>query len=558
MSTYAIPKFDQSRPLPANEVVLVASGDLRLPANQQCWPTQEAMERQVVAAFAAEGITVRRGHPYDPELGHGFIDSQQHGIEIFRAIHPDTPVVVAEAVWQYTSHVLPGLTTHRGPILTVANWSGEWPGLVGLLNLNGSLVKAGIPFSSLWSRDFTDDFFRDGLRQWLRDGTVSHDLSHVHAAVGLELPGAEADLGRALGEQLRTDKAIMGVFDEGCMGMFNAIVPDHLLHPTGLFKERLSQSALYAAMRTVGDDEASEVRRWLDERGMTFHTGPDPAQNLTDDQILGQCRMYIAAVRMADAFGCATIGIQYQQGLKDLIPASDLVEGLLNNVERPPVRHATTGAVLYEGQALPHFNEVDECAGLDALVTNRVWTAMGLEPETTLHDLRWGEHYAGPDGLGGELDDFVWLYMISGAAPANHFIDGYRGAASDRQTPMFFPFGGGTLKGIGKPGELVWSRVFVEGDALHMDIGRGAAVHLPPAETARRWQATSPEWPIVHAVTYGISRDQFMARHRANHIQIAYAPDVATANRALAAKVAMMQALGVTVHICGSDNGLIG
>ena len=37
----------------------------------------------------------------------------------------------------------------------------------------------------------------------------------------------------------------MGVFDEGCMGMFNAIIPDELLYPTGVFKERLSQSALY-------------------------------------------------------------------------------------------------------------------------------------------------------------------------------------------------------------------------------------------------------------------------------------------------------------------------
>ena len=47
--------------------------------------------------------------------------------------------------------------------------------------------------------------------------------------------------------------------------------------------------------------------------------------------------MYIAAVRIADEFGCDAIGIQYQQGLKDMAPASDLVEGLLNNVERPPV-----------------------------------------------------------------------------------------------------------------------------------------------------------------------------------------------------------------------------
>lgn len=332
------------------------------------------------------------------------------------------------------------------------------------------------------------------------------------------------------------------------MGMYNAIIPDHLLHPTGVYKERLSQSALYARMLTVADDEAQAIRAWLDNAGMTFVTGPDPANDLTDEQLLDQFRMYIAAVRIADEFGCSAIGIQYQQGLKDLTPASDLVEGLLNNVDRPPVTRESDGEVLYAGEALPHFNEVDECAGLDALVTNRIWTAMDLAPETTLHDVRWG----------GEVDDeFVWLFMISGAVPANHFADGYRSATSERQPPMFFHKGGGTLKGESKPGEIVWSRVFVEDDALHMDIGRGRAVELPDEEVGRRWASTDPTWPMMNAVLYGVDRDQLMARHRANHIQVAYAPDVEAANAALAAKIAMMQGLGVRVHICGTDNGLV-
>src|SRR5437763_4296813 len=144
-------------------------------------------------------------------------------------------------------------------------------------------------------------------------------------------------------------------------------------------------------MRTVPEDEAKAVRAWLDSKGLQFKTGPNPETDLTDDQILDQCRMYIAALRIADDFGCDTIGIQYQQGLKDLAPASDLAEGLLNNVERPPVRARDNGRVLYDGRALPHFNEVDECSGLDALVTNRVWMALGFDPETTLHDLRYGE-----------------------------------------------------------------------------------------------------------------------------------------------------------------------
>ena len=60
-------------------------------------------------------------------------------VEVFARIPRRAPVVVAEAVWQYSQQVLPGLVAHRGPILTVANWSGEWPGLVGLLNLHAVL-----------------------------------------------------------------------------------------------------------------------------------------------------------------------------------------------------------------------------------------------------------------------------------------------------------------------------------------------------------------------------------------------------------------------------------
>jgi hypothetical protein len=279
---------------------------------------------------------------------------------------------------------------------------------------------------------------------------------------------------------------------------------------------------------------------------MTFVTGEDEATELTDRQILEQLKMYIAALRIADAFGCDAIGIQYQQGLKDMTPASDLAEGLLNNVERPPVYHRKSGELLYPDQALPHFNEVDEGAGIDALVTHRIWTAMGLDPATTLHDVRWGEHYSG-----NGLDDFVWVFLISGAAPASHFIDGYLGASSERQPPMFFPLGGGTLKGISKPGEIVWSRVFVMGGKLHVDIGRATVVELPREETERRWHLTTPQWPIMHAVLHRVTRDQMMARHKANHLNVVYAPSEEVADKALAVKAAMFSEMGIDVHLCG-------
>ena len=532
-------------------VVVIANGDLRLSANQRCWPAQAQAEEAVMNAIRREGRDVRRGHPCDPVKQHGFIDSQKYGMEVFRELPPDAPLVVVEAVWQYSHHLLHGLYTHRGPILTVANWSGQWPGLVGMLNLNASMTKAGIPYSTLWSQDFTDEFFLCGLRKWLAGETVKHDVSHVRPLSDFRLPADAAELGARLAVELRRSKAIMGVFDEGCMGMYNAIVPDELLHPTGVFKERLSQSALFAEMRQVTDAEAQAVRAWLDAKGMKFVTGPNPETDLTDEQILGQCRMYIAALRIADDFGCDTIGIQYQQGLKDLAPASDLAEGLLNNVDRPPVTARGNCRVLYADNALPHFNEVDECAGLDALVTNRIWKALGCDPETTLHDVRYGEPYQ-VDGR----EEFVWVFEISGAVPAAHLVGGYAGSVSERQPAMYFRLGGGSLKGVSKPGEIVWSRIFVDEGRLKADIGRARAVELPPEETERRWQITTPQWPIMHAVMYGVTRDQLMARHKSNHMQVAYAPDAASANLAMAAKAAMFREMGIEVAVCGTDHGL--
>jgi hypothetical protein len=545
MASYAIPEVEVPTAIQSNEVVLVASGDLRLSANKVCWAAQAEVEKKLGAALRAEGFEVRRAHPYREDLGHGFIDNQRRGMDVFAKIDPEAPVIVAEAVWQYSNHVLAGLISHRGPILTVANWSGQWPGLVGMLNLNGSLHKAGVTFSTIWSKDFQDEFFLRGLRQWLKEHRIDHDQSHVHELELTSLPQPERDLGEALARHLQSSKAILGIFDEGCMGMYNAIIEDYLLNPTGIYKERLSQSALVAAMERVSDGEAQKIRDWLDERRFTFVTGTNEETDLTDRQILEQCKMYIAAMRIADEFGCDAIGIQYQQGLKDMAPASDLVEGLLNNVERPPVFDAS-GRELYAGRPLPHFNEVDECAGLDALVTNRVWSAMRLDPATTLHDVRWGEHYTG-DGI----DDFVWLFQISGAAPASHLVGGYSKASSERQPAMYFRLGGGTLKGISKPGHLVWSRVFVEGNQLHVDLGRATAIELPAEETERRWKAVTPQWPILHALLHGITRDQFMARHRANHLNVAYAPTRQIADQALAAKAAMMARLGLRVHLCG-------
>lgn len=103
------------------EAVLVTSRDLRESANLACWPAQRDLETCLTQAFADQGVTLRRGFPMSETTGHGFNSNQRMGMDIFAGIDPEANLVFATAAWQYTRHVLPGMRSHRGPILTVAN-----------------------------------------------------------------------------------------------------------------------------------------------------------------------------------------------------------------------------------------------------------------------------------------------------------------------------------------------------------------------------------------------------------------------------------------------------
>jgi hypothetical protein len=45
-----------------------------------------------------------------------------------------------------------------------------------------------------------------------------------------------------------------------------------------------------------------------------------------------------------------------------------------------------------------------------------------------------------------------------------------------------------------------------------------------------------------------------MARHKANHIQVVYADDLATAHRACRIKGSATAELGIATHFCGAIN----
>ena len=205
--------------------------------------------------------------------------------------------------------------------------------------------------------------------------------------------------------------------------------------------------------------------------------------------------------------------------------------------------------VLYAGEPLPHFNEVDECAGLDGLMTYRVHKAMGQPVENTLHDLRWGDV-----DRSGTVDDYVWVFLISGRRPPAHFIDGWAGTTSERQPAMYFRLGGGTLKGISKPGEIVWSRIYIERRPTE-DGPRPRAASINSCRTRKPSAAGTRPRRSGRSCTpspTASSRDQMMARHKANHIQVAYAKSPAKKPTRVLAKAAMAESLGMEAFLCGT------
>ena len=245
---------------------------------------------------------------------------------------------------------------------------------------------------------------------------------------------------------------------------------------------------------------------------MQFQYGTDPSTELTREQLKQQCAMLIAVARFVNRFGLTSVGVQYQQGLKDVCPASDFTEGALGSTDRFPIPDEN-GNIIRKGQPIPSINEVDMGSGIPQTMLFRLLTSLGLPSETTLHDVRWGSMYN---------NTFYWDFEISGAVPFEHIKGGIKGAIGYRQPAMYFPQGGSTIGGQCKAGPFIWARAHYEGNRVSMQIGTGEAFELPKAEFQRRLDATTPQWPLMNAILHGIDRDKLMASHQSNHITIAY------------------------------------
>jgi L-fucose isomerase-like protein len=476
----------------AKRVALFWPGDARAKPNELALPNITEATAQLERALKKLGR--------EPYLVPGFLAKPHEAIEKLRPI--DDPMVGVCVHWFYGPHTTDGVVAKDNPLLLASNFSGRWPGLVGLLNTGACLESLNRPFSRAWTDapDWTtDDAFMARLDEWCTTGRIAYpeeEIAH-HAPISKEA-GARA---RVVADAIRKRPVLVMMLGDTSMGMINGYFGPRLLNRHGFTEHKIDQAWIIDRGKRVADKRIDDALAFVKSKGLTLHWGGDFDEQATREQL----RDYLAVLDMVSEFRADCIGWQYQLGLIPLRPPSDLAEGLFNSACRPEG----------DGRVIICATEADQGNVVPMEMLKRLLDQKGLHHAVMFHDVRWGAMHDGR---------FLWVLLNSGSCGAyafNHDASTLAGAHSYRQPALYFPTPGGTFAGESLPGAMTWARAYIKEGVLWMDIGRGEVVKLPPTVRDAWWEGTTREWPFM-AADMGIGRDTLMAHYLSNHVAVAY------------------------------------
>lgn len=480
----------------AKDVVLFWPGDGREAPNKLARPSIEAATQQLQAALRKLGK--------QPRLIEGFISKPHESIE---KLGPVTDPMVAVCVhWFYATHTTEGVVGKNNPLLLASNFSGQWPGLVGLLNTGASLESLGRPFSRIWSdaSDVTaDKAFMDRLSEWCDKGEITYSDRELScdAPVSREASAIAAKVA----QQIRKRHVLILMLGDTSMGMINGYFGPRLLPQYGFAEHKIDQAWIIDRGKKIADNRVEDAFKFVCNSGITFHWREKAAADFDENATREQLRDYLAVLDLVNEYKADCLGWQYQLGLIPLRPPSDFSEGLFNSVCRPESN----------GDTITCATEADQGNVIPMELMKRLLKAKGLHQAVFFHDVRWGAQWG---------DRFVWVLLNSGSSGAyafNHDPQTLRGVHSYRQPAAYFPTPGGTFTGESLPGKVTWARSYIREGVLWMDIGKGEVVKLPEATRDEWWNGTTRQWPLMTA-DLRISRDTLMAHYMSNHIAVAY------------------------------------
>jgi L-fucose isomerase-like protein len=503
----------------SGRVAIFWPGDYRSRPNQQALPSIEEATRQLEKALDRLG----RGHYRIP----GFLTRPHEAIEKLGPV--DDPLIGVCVHWFYGPHTTDGVVGKDNPLLLASNFSGTWPGLVGLLNTGACLESVGRSFSRAWTE--ADDWSADGtfmqrLEEWCRTGRIAYPEDELHAQAPLS---AEASrIAAQVAAEIRRRRVLALMLGDTSMGMINGYFGPRLLNPVGFTEHKVDQAWIIDRGRKVEPGRIDAALGFVKEKGVTFHYREEDSEDFDEDATREQLRDYLAVLDLVQEFRADCLGWQYQLGLIPLRPPSDFAEGLLNSACRPEG----------DGGTVVCATEADQGNLVPMELMKRLLKAKGLHQAVIFHDVRWGGEHDGR---------FVWVLLNSGSCSAyafNHEADSLAGVHSYRQPAGYFPIPGGTFTGESLPGAITWSRAYIKGGALWMDVGRGEVVKLPEAKREAWWEGTTRQWPFM-AADLGVRQETLMGHYLSNHVAVAYG-DV------FGEMLALCRELGFRVRVMGS------
>ncbi len=495
------------------------------PGDARRKPNELALESVESASVELEKALKKVGR--EPQRVPGFLEKPHEARDKLGPI--DDPIAGVFAHWVYGPHTTEGVVGKDNPLLLASNFSGRWPGLVGLLNTGACLTSLNRKHSRIWTTaaDFSSDpQFMAALDEWCRTGTVTYPTDGIrhHAAVSEDAAARAARVAQGIREK----RPLILMLGDTSMGMINGYFGPRLLAPYGFSEHKIDQAWIIDRGRGIADARIDDAFRFVKDRGLVFHFGEGTAQDFTEKASREQLRDYLAVLDLVGEYGADCLGWQYQLGLIPLRPPSDLAEGLFNSKCRPESN----------GDTLATATEADQGNVIPMEMLKRLLADKGLHQAVMFHDVRWGAEHDGR---------FLWVLLNSGSCGAyafNHDPDTLKGAHSYRQPALYFPTPGGSFAGESLPGSITWARAYIQHDELFMDVGKGEVVKLPPATRDAWWEGTTREWPFM-AADLGVGRDTLMAHYQSNHVAVAYG-DV------FGEMVALSQELGFRVRILGA------
>jgi L-fucose isomerase-like protein len=477
-------------------IALFWPGDARAKPNELALPNAEDATRKFERALQKLGRETYRVP--------GFLSKPHEAIEKLGPVQD--PMLGVCVHWFYGPHTTEGVLGKDNPLLLASNFSGQWPGLVGLLNTGACLEMLNRPFSRAWTAadDFTsDDAFMTQLEEWCTTGAIRHSEADIayHAPIS---PRA-SQLAHEVAGEFKQRRALVLMLGDTSMGMINGYFGPRLLHKHGFAEHKVDQAWIIDRGTRIAQKRIDDAFAFVKHKGVTFHWQEQDAADFGENATREQLRDYLVVKDMLEEFKADCLGWQYQLGLIPLRPPSDFAEGLFNSACRPESN----------GDTVACATEADQGNVLPMEMMKRLLKKKNLHQAVMFHDVRWGAEHDGR---------FLWVLLNSGSCGAyafNHDPDTLQGAHSYRQPSLYFPTPGGTFAGESLPGKMTWARAYIRDEVLWMDIGHGEVVKLPPAVRDSWWQGTTRQWPFM-AADMGIGRDTLMAHYLSNHVAVAY------------------------------------